>query len=62
VFKTADGGSNWAACDTASMSNLNVISLALDPGGKLYAGTEAGVYVSVDQCATWTAMNNGLPN
>jgi hypothetical protein len=62
VFKTADGGSNWTACATANMTNLNVISLALDAGGKLYAGTEAGVFVSTDSCATWTAMSNGLPN
>jgi len=61
VFKTADGGGNWKACDTTNMTNLNVISLALDAGGKLYAGTEAGVFVSNDSCANWTAMNNGLP-
>ena len=62
VFKTADGGSNWAACNTATMTNLNVVSLTIDGSGKLYAGTEAGVFMSSNNCATWNEMNNGLPN
>ena len=62
VFKTADGGGNWSACDTATMTNLNVISLTIDATGKLYAGTEAGVFLSTNDCANWTAINNGLPN
>ena len=61
VFKTSDGGSNWTGCDTTNMTNLNVVSLSIDPNGKLYAGTEAGVFVSADGCSTWTEMSNGLP-
>lgn len=60
VFKSSDGGDHWAACATQP-TNLNVLSLAGDAVGKLYAGTEAGVFVSADACASWTAINTGLP-
>lgn len=61
VFKSMDSGVNWSACANTGLANLNVVSLAIDAGGKLFAGTEAGVFVSSDGCTTWTAMNNGLP-
>jgi ligand-binding sensor domain-containing protein len=61
VFTSADSGDNWAACANTNLANQNVISLVSDASGKLYAGTEAGVFVSADGCATWTAMNSGLP-
>ena len=35
-------------------------AIVIDPA--LYVGTEAGVFVSNDGCATWTEMNSGLPN
>jgi hypothetical protein len=60
VYKSVDSGVTWAACAT-NPTNLNVVSLVIDGNGKLYAGTEAGVFVSADACATWTAMNTGLP-
>jgi hypothetical protein len=60
VFKSTDGGDNWAAC-AAQPTNLNVLSLARDAVGKFYAGTEGGVFVSADGCASWTAINTGLP-
>lgn len=61
VFKTSDGGTTWDACNTANLTNLNVVSLTIDANGKLYAGTEAGVFTSTNGCASWTAMNTGLP-
>ena len=60
VFKTTDGGSNWSVCNTATMTNQNVVSLTIDASGRLYAGTEGGVFASSDGCATWKAMNAGL--
>jgi len=33
----------------------------MDAAGKLYAGSEAGVFVSSDGCASWAAMSAGLP-
>jgi hypothetical protein len=59
VYRTADSGATWSAC--AALSNKNVVSLTLDANGKLYAGTEAGVFLSSDGCATWAALSTGLP-
>jgi len=67
---SGDSGNNglvWAVCTdgitaNSGLSNLNVVSLTIDASGKLYAGTEGGVFVSSDGCATWAPMNSGLPN
>jgi photosystem II stability/assembly factor-like uncharacterized protein len=61
IFKSIDSGSTWSACANTNLANLNVVSLNMDSTGKLYAGTEAGIFASSDACATWTAMNAGLP-
>ena len=60
AFKSADSGVNWSAC-AAQPANLNLLSLTMDAAGKLYAGSEAGVFVSSDGCASWTEINTGLP-
>jgi photosystem II stability/assembly factor-like uncharacterized protein len=63
VFKSADSGNHWSACATSGLGNLNVLALTMDGASpaKLYAGTEAGVFVSADDCASWTALNAGMP-
>ncbi len=58
----ANNGKDWTVCANTNLANLNVVSLTIDATGKLYAGTEAGVFVSENDCATWNAMNTGLPN
>ena len=60
-FASTDSGDNWAVCANTNLTNLKVVSLTIDASGKLYAGTEAGVFVSTTDCGTWTAMSNGLP-
>lgn len=60
VYKSDNSGTNWVACATEP-TNLYVGSLTIDAGGKVYAGTEMGVFMSNDGCATWTAINGGLP-
>ena len=61
AFKSSDGGVTWAAC-AAQPTNLNLLSLAMDAAGKLYAGTEAGVFVSTNDCTSWTDQSASLPN
>lgn len=61
VFKSTDSGVTWAACTNTNLANLNLLTLTIDGSGKLYAGTEAGVFVSTDGCGSWTAMSAGLP-
>lgn len=64
----ANNGRDWSVCkdslnvENNGLTNLNIVSLGIDANGKLYAGTEAGVFVSDNECVSWTAMNNGLPN
>jgi hypothetical protein len=60
VYKSVDSGDTWTRCRNIGLANLNVLSLVSDSTGKLYAGTEAGVFTSPD-CNTWTAQNSGLP-
>jgi len=62
IFKSIDSGDTWTVCANTNLANLNVVSLTTDAAGKLYAGTEAGIFVSNDGCSNWTAMNSGLPN
>jgi hypothetical protein len=60
VFISTDSAATWAACATQP-SNPNLLSLAMDATGRLYAGSEAGVFVSSNDGAAWTAINTGLP-
>lgn len=60
VFKSTNSGLDWTACG-AQPANVKLKSLVMDGNGKLLAGTEAGVFLSADGCASWVAMNAGLP-
>jgi hypothetical protein len=60
VFTSSNSGAAWSVC-AAQPSNQNVLTLAMHSNGKLYAGTEAGVFVSSDDCANWAALNTGMP-
>ena len=48
VFKSTNGGANWAAMNNG-LGDLNVITIAIDPitPSKLYAGTGRGVYTFI---------------
>lgn len=60
AFTSGDSGASWSAC-AGQPGSANLLSLALGADGKLYAGSEVGVFVSTDDCVSWTAMNTGLP-
>lgn len=62
VFMSTDAGVTWSPCGNAGLTSLNVVSLAIDRTGSLYAGTDSGVFTSSDSGATWNAMNTGLPS
>lgn len=64
VFKSTDGGANWAAADVGLPSLLSILSLAVDPGNAptVYAGTSVGtIFKSVDGGGTWNVLNTNLP-
>src|SRR5262249_54670977 len=59
VFKSVDGGANWALKTTGV---INVRALVVDPTNSkiVYAGADGGVYKSDDGGETWKASNTGL--
>jgi ligand-binding sensor domain-containing protein len=61
VYSSTDSGDHWSACANTGLANLNLLSLVSDSNGLLYAGTEDGVYTSMDGCTNWVALDNGLP-
>jgi photosystem II stability/assembly factor-like uncharacterized protein len=66
VFKTADYGRTWKAIATGIPNSVFAYARVVreDPrrAGMLYLGTENGLYVSVDDGATWVPFQSNLPH
>ena len=67
VWKTTNGGANWSALDGTGgnvIPDIPVHSIAVNPvdTSHLYAGTDLGVFVSLDGGLNWARENNGLAN
>jgi len=64
VLRTIDGGQTWQFLD-GDLPDLPVNVLAADtrPATEvIYAGTEAGVYRSLDEGLSWHRLGTGMPN
>ncbi|MBV9791106.1 MAG: glycosyl hydrolase, partial [Chloroflexi bacterium] len=63
MFKTDDYGATWQAITHGIPSDQFVRVVRADPerAGLLYAGTEAGVWVSLDDGAYWQPLREDLP-
>ena len=63
VFVTRDYGKTWTSLSAGLPALGNVNSVKQDPRNRnlLYAGTEFGVYVSVDEGKRWTQFMTNLP-
>jgi YVTN family beta-propeller protein len=59
VFRSINSGTDWDACTVPA--NPYVLSLVRNASGSLYAGTDNGIFVSSDDCASWIPINGGLP-
>jgi photosystem II stability/assembly factor-like uncharacterized protein len=61
VFRSHDGGATWVAAD-AGLPVVVVWALAVDPDDSrvVYAGTDVGVYKSVDSGMSWSPSSRGL--
>ena len=67
VWRTTDGGTTWAPVSGAAPAQLPALpvnSIVLDPtsAGRVFLGTDLGVFVSDDDGATWTTSNVGPAN
>lgn len=63
IYRTDDFGKTWQAIVTGIDLEHYVRVVREDPSaqGILYAGTEAGLYVSLDNGAHWQPLKNNLP-
>jgi photosystem II stability/assembly factor-like uncharacterized protein len=66
AWRTSDRGETWEAIDGSgegALPDIPVHSLAIDPRDtrRLYAGSDLGVFVSLDGGATWMAEREGIP-
>ncbi len=61
LLKTADCGATWRRIDAGLDTFTRVIRADPARAGLLYAGTESGVHVSLDDGATWQPLRGNLP-
>jgi len=63
VRKSTDGGATWADA-SVGLPDIPVNVLVVDPilPNAVWAGTDAGVFLSSNGGATWDPYNDGLPN
>jgi hypothetical protein len=62
LYKSDDGGQNWAATGVGVLDGLEVPAVAINPNASstVFAGTSEGVYVSTDAGVNWKPSNAGL--
>jgi photosystem II stability/assembly factor-like uncharacterized protein len=61
VYKTTDYGQTWTAINEGVEGYALVIRQDPVAPGLLYLGTEFGLYISIDDGATWARFKNELP-
>jgi photosystem II stability/assembly factor-like uncharacterized protein len=63
LFRTEDYGRSWTRIDSGIDRGHFTRAIEADPErqGLLYAGTERGVYVSMDDGASWSSFQLNLP-
>jgi hypothetical protein len=59
VFKSTDGGTNWAQLANTANSSFNFVNrLSIAPGGgAILAATNSGIFRSTDGGANWTSVH-----
>jgi photosystem II stability/assembly factor-like uncharacterized protein len=64
IYKTHDYGKTWTRINNGIPAGAYVRAVREDPKvkGLLYAGTETGVYFSIDDGVNWQSLQLNLPN
>lgn len=66
IYRTTNGGKTWAFISEGlgTLEDIAINSIAIDPKNPntVYAGTNKGVFRSLDKGAAWKPFNNGLPD
>lgn len=63
LYRTTDWGRNWTRITSGISDNHFTRALRADPArdGLLYAGTESGIYYSLDDGRNWESLQLNLP-
>jgi hypothetical protein len=63
VFKTTNAGASWTD-KNGDLPDSPANSVVVDPTDPniIYVGTDVGVFVSIDDGATWADFGSGMPN
>ncbi len=61
VFVTEDLGRTWRRLDRGLEGSIHVLREHPENGDALFAGSEEGVFVSLDRGERWTRLNNNMP-
>lgn len=64
LYRSTNNGSDWSKVDLKYNSTSQIFyvySIAIDKN-KIFAGTDAGIFLSTDNGENWTSMNNGFAN
>jgi hypothetical protein len=63
ILRTTDGGKSWTPIVTGLPADHFATVVRADPGraGLLYAGTDAGAFVSFDDGGHWQSLQQNLP-
>lgn len=63
VMISADGGNTWDSLYSAGLPNtpINCIKYMKGNGGRLFVGTDVGVFYRDKYCTEWQSFNMGLP-
>ncbi len=67
VWRSTDGAASWSPLDgsgAATLPDIPVHSVAPDPTrpGRIYLGTDLGIFVSLDGGEHWMSEESGLPS
>jgi len=63
IFKSTDLGDNWTAIDS-NLPEIPINTMVLDPDieGRIFIGTDAGIYMTNNYGTNWEFISADLPN